>query len=537
MKIAYTIVPLLIGATMTIAEVRASNPSVEKIAQEITVRIDGVSSGSGVIVDRKGNTYYILTNAHVFKQREGYGVMTPDGKRYPLDQKSLKTLPGLDLVFASFTSNLSYRVATLANSDQIAPGQKVYVSGWTRSGGSLGEQIWVNTEGILTETGSKLANGYSITYSNLVRVGMSGGPVLDEQGRVIAINGIVRLENNNSDTIVASGIGINKFISWLKGQNLSLVSPTANQPRATGNLGLFNFQVIHKLGKEKTAINSISIENNTLCASGDSQGNIATWDLRTGELIRTWRGHNSAIKIILVSPNGQNIITGGEDGNVKIWQTNTGELIRKFNLYQGGISSLVLTSDGKTLVTGGSDQTIKVININTGELIHSLPGHSGSINALSLSSDQHILASGSSDSTVRLWNLKTGQPIRTLQSNDLSVLSLAISPDNKTLVNGGPRGIIDVWDIATGKLKHTYKGHNDGIWTITFIPDGKTILSGSWDRNIKLWDIKTAKLINTLKGHSSYISAIGMSQNGQYLVSSDWNGQILVWQTIPDSHL
>jgi WD40 repeat protein len=534
LKIAHTFLPLLIGATATVAELRASNPSVTQVAQEITVRIDGVSSGSGVIVDRKGNTYYVLTNAHVFQQREGYGIITPDGKRYPIEHNSLKTLPGIDLALVSFRTNLNYRVATLGNSEQIIPGQKVYVSGWSKSGGSLREQIWVTTEGIVTETQSKLGSGYSITYSNLVRVGMSGGPVLDGQGKVIAINGIVRLENNNSNNIVASGIAIDKFIRWLKSQNLSLTSPNVNpspSPIAVST-SPFNFIVVHQLLSEKTSVNSIALDkNNALCVSGDARGNITIWDLKNGGIIKTWQAHKSGVKTLIFTPDSQGIISGGEDGKIKIWQGNTGELIKEFNPYQGAISSLAITPDGKMLISGGADQKIKILNLTVGEVIQTLTGHSASITALSLSANQQILASGSMDSTISIWNLKTGQVIRSIQSNDLSVLSLAISPDSKTLVNGGARGIIDIWDLATGKLVKSFKGHNDAIWTIAFSPDGNNIISGGWDRTIKLWESKTAILINTLRGHSAYISAIAMSQNGRYLVSGDWNGQILVWQT------
>ena len=44
----------------------STESEINKIAAAITVRIDGQnSSGSGVIVEKQGDTYYVLTNWHV----------------------------------------------------------------------------------------------------------------------------------------------------------------------------------------------------------------------------------------------------------------------------------------------------------------------------------------------------------------------------------------------------------------------------------------------------------------------------------------
>ena len=181
--------------------------------QQITVRIDSPRSyGSGVIVDRDRYSFYVLTNAHVVERPNAYRIVTVDGKVHIA--KSRKIVPGLDLALLSFNSDRDYAVAAMERST-AAVSTKIRVGGWSRSGGSLRQPIFVTTEGKLTTVNSNLPLGYALTYSNLVRAGMSGGPIVNEAGKLIGINGVVRLEDR-SNRIVASGIPIARYWQWRK---------------------------------------------------------------------------------------------------------------------------------------------------------------------------------------------------------------------------------------------------------------------------------------------------------------------------------
>jgi serine protease Do len=124
---------------------------------------DGVwNPGSGVIIAKKNNTYYVLTVTHNFKQKDldrgiSYGIRTSDGKVHqvtaindgrncPLNQSispkfrlwrfgcyslAIPTrIAGTDLAVVSFKSDLEYPIASLGNVDKIQVGEKIYISGW-----------------------------------------------------------------------------------------------------------------------------------------------------------------------------------------------------------------------------------------------------------------------------------------------------------------------------------------------------------------------------------------------------------------------
>ena len=69
--------------------------TVDDIAEQITVRIatpDIPSFGSGAIIARNGNTYYVATARHVVQDRKQYQIVTPDGATYELDNNTIVKL-------------------------------------------------------------------------------------------------------------------------------------------------------------------------------------------------------------------------------------------------------------------------------------------------------------------------------------------------------------------------------------------------------------------------------------------------------------
>ena len=85
-------------------------------AEQFIVRIDYPSgNGSGVIVAKNGETYYVLTAQHVVENQEEYEIVTPDGKNHKVDSSDITTKGSADLAVVQFQSGETYQVATLAD--------------------------------------------------------------------------------------------------------------------------------------------------------------------------------------------------------------------------------------------------------------------------------------------------------------------------------------------------------------------------------------------------------------------------------------
>ena len=117
--------PLLLGALTSTAVVVAQVPAqaqsaeaVAQIAQAITVRIEGATQGSGVLVKRESNRYTVLTAWHVVSgQRAGeeLDVYAPDGQRHSVEPGSIQRLGQVDMAVLTFVSSETYELARVGD--------------------------------------------------------------------------------------------------------------------------------------------------------------------------------------------------------------------------------------------------------------------------------------------------------------------------------------------------------------------------------------------------------------------------------------
>ncbi|MEO1374381.1 MAG: serine protease [Cyanobacteria bacterium J06635_10] len=199
--------------------VQALSPNqISNIAKEITVLIDGQNPASGVIIARKGSIYYVLTAKHVVQVPDEYEIVTPDKKRYRLNYNTVTKMPEVDLAVVQFNSDRNYKIARLTDSNEATEGSPVYIAGWPNPGREIKNRIYQFTTGQISgRPKPALRDGYGLVYTNITRAGMSGGPVLDLNGRLIGIHGRAEAE---AEEIRINESGLNR--SWKIGFNLGI---------------------------------------------------------------------------------------------------------------------------------------------------------------------------------------------------------------------------------------------------------------------------------------------------------------------------
>ncbi|MEM9273128.1 MAG: trypsin-like peptidase domain-containing protein [Cyanobacteria bacterium P01_F01_bin.143] len=342
-----------------------------------------------------------------------------------------------------------------------------------------------------------------------------------------------------------------------------------------------NIQVSHNASIDSLSISQKDGDDKEFIISGGSDNLIKIWNLETGELTRTLKGHNSSVRDLAVADD----ILVSADSNyetVKVWNFKTGSLKRTFTSdHYFWFSSIAISEDGSTLVSASQDEAIKVINLEdgrfqkvpdpitgekehpliannhsirtvtisdnhifnasrnntitvrnleTGELEYFLKGHTDEVNSLAVRGKK--LVSGSDDRTIRIWNLETWELERTIRNVlDPIVRSIAISEDGQKIVTGSYKAI-KIWDLPTGKLEKFLDSHKDGVNAITI--QGDTIVSGGGDKTIEVRSLTTGELSYTLpleqdkeQGHKGSINSVIINDGKIY--SASYDKTIKVW--------
>jgi len=177
-----------------------SQISVEQLhhlAQAITVKVMSQDFlGSGIVLQKQGSVYLVLTNAHVLQAGDPpYRIQTPDGRIYKADlPKNVETLhlgflQGNDLALLQFRSTDSvYTVPSLGAKPGV--GEEVFAAGFpSRGEGSKDKGFAFTTGKVLLVLQKALKGGYQVGYTNNIEKGMSGGPLLNCRGLVVGVNG------------------------------------------------------------------------------------------------------------------------------------------------------------------------------------------------------------------------------------------------------------------------------------------------------------------------------------------------------------
>lgn len=230
---------------------------VVSLAEKVTVRlITPGSPGSGVLIRKAGNTYYLLTAAHVIKEtnpgEEAY-AQTYDGQRHLVDTKTMRLGGNVDLALVSFQSQKEYVVAQLGDSGSLSRLDEIYVAGFPLADLGITNPSFTIDSGKVNAIGDQ-ENGYGITYAAVTQPGMSGGPVLDRSGLLVGIHGRAGGQNVSGVAVKSGfnlGIPINTAVSLfsLKKPSNNPIKQVKAQPKSTIATTEFSIEVVRVNGQ------------------------------------------------------------------------------------------------------------------------------------------------------------------------------------------------------------------------------------------------------------------------------------------------
>lgn len=219
-----------------------------------------------------------------------------------------------------------------------------------------------------------------------------------------------------------------------------------------------SWQVLHTLqGYEGPVLDSAFSPDGSLLVTvgenGPQPGLINVWNTESGELERSWVGHDANIERVAVDPKSRFIATGSIDGLVKIWDLAAGVLINEIPAHAGPVNGVNFSHDGTLLATGGGDNLAKIWQISGTEFAEKavLQGHNSVVWDAVFSPDDTLLATISFDSSVKLWDVNTGVEFLTLSGNN-NGREVSFSPDGKLLAVTASPGLVPIYVIPVEEL-------------------------------------------------------------------------------------
>src|SRR5262249_26720780 len=97
--------------------------------------------------------------------------------------------------------------------------------------------------------------------------------------------------------------------------------------------------------------------NGKTLALASREATVQLWDVATGKLLKTLKGHSSAVTAVAFSPDGRTLASGSVDHTVRLWNVETRRQLMQLD--PGGVElvhvqTLAFSPDGMHLLAGGS---------------------------------------------------------------------------------------------------------------------------------------------------------------------------------------
>ena len=327
---------------------------------------------------------------------------------------------------------------------------------------------------------------------------------------------------------------------------------TANEPKSLYFWDLASSELKLKIGTEAQSY-AVGLSSDARMIASDNGffvNAVTVWDSQSERRLWDLTGHDTALEILVFSPDGSMLCGSEANGNhVYVWNLRTGTLIKKIESTEfTEIASIAFSPDNKLLLVSGQhgDGIIRLIDTHSWQPLHNLlassvvqeedpstkkmgPVRLGVIDAEFSTDGQTIAAIVNEGKDLKVWNTLTGKLIRT-QPAKRDMSTCYFSTDLRVIYCGS-----EWWDVAKGNLIRTLaqpEGSN-----LIFSSDGKTFATSAEavpgtakdDTLIRLWDVQSGKLKTTLKGHLAQVASAQFSADGQLFVTGSHDGTVRLW--------
>ena len=199
--------------------------------------------------------------------------------------------------------------------------------------------------------------------------------------------------------------------------------------------------------------------------SASADGTVRRWDLSHAKPIcsmvlgSTQGEHRHGdVYTTKLHPGERHAVSAGYDKLIRLWDLNTGQVIKTFSGHQLSVTQCIFNPYGNLLISGSKDNTIKFHDLNSNLPIRTLSSHLSEISSIALSPGTgSLLLSSSKDNSLRLWDVRMCRPIRRYKGHrntraNFVRCGFAAGGSSGVVASGSEDGCAYIWDTESGDM-------------------------------------------------------------------------------------
>ncbi len=277
-------------------------------------------------------------------------------------------------------------------------------------------------------------------------------------------------------------------------------------------------------GTQRSSSGIVFTPNGRLLVRISNGSQSGVWDVESGSELRRF---DASGEFVAVSPDGKLVALGLQTGDVQLQVISTGEVLKTYDGHESRICDVEFSPEGDLLASASHDGTLVIRQLSDGKVILRDTAYYGERGAVQFFPEGKTVAWGVKDN-VKVVDLRTGEVMAELPAQVQSVIVLAISPNGRTLATGSWGGTISLWNCADSKphLQAVVRGSKQHVYSLAFSSDSKVLVSGDHEGMVRFWDVETGESTGFLRGDAGEVLSLACSPNGDSLAVASNSGSL-----------
>jgi WD40 repeat protein len=274
---------------------------------------------------------------------------------------------------------------------------------------------------------------------------------------------------------------------------------------------------------DKHCMTAVFTPDDEYLVSGGFGGQARIWTLDgspAGELV----GHEAAISVVRISPDGTIAITASSDKTVRVWDLPARRERAVLGTHKKQVLALDLDAARDRVWSGGHDGRLNAWSLSTGERETQLDLGS-SVSSVAVRAGDGVVAVATVGTGIAVLGA-TGDEIARL-AEGARVVGLAWAADGTFLIGSSP-GSATVWASDDWEAVRSLESGPGSMLPVALSPDGSRIALG-WDNHVGLCSADESQSGVAIDGLPKGVYGLAFSHDGRWLASAAADGRVRVW--------
>ncbi|ELU17931.1 hypothetical protein CAPTEDRAFT_22608, partial [Capitella teleta] len=251
----------------------------------------------------------------------------------------------------------------------------------------------------------------------------------------------------------------------------------------------------------------------------------------------------NGVRVIQVSPDGQQLASGDRIGNIRIHRLQDMQQIKILEAHDSEVLCLEFCKPQlgvRLLASASRDRMLHILDVEQDfGLVQTLDCHSAAITAVHFvqeGEDELVLLSCGADKSLLFSTAQQNPDFQFVLGRHLvsqtTLYDMTVDPTGKYVATACQDRNLRIYNVKNGKQKKCYPASvaSDGVLLRVELDPSGSYVATSCDKCVSIYNFFSGECVASMMGHSEVITAIKFTNDLRHVITASGDGCIFMWR-------